>query len=132
MAVKYTDPFGKTPRVKVELSEARKSILAREDWFVEYENVDTRNALAKALEYVDHEGDSIFYDGSEKHGFKVSFDKVLFLVNSRHNGAFKFTVYHKRPSARSWKKWGEHKKPPKGILNVHKKGGRLCEGPPKK
>jgi hypothetical protein len=112
MARKYTDPFGNTPKVKVSLSEARKRILTLDDWFVEYCNVDTRNALSQALELVDHEGDTIFYSG-EKHGFKVTFDKVLFLVNSRHNGVFKFTVYHKKPSAKTWSKWEEHKKTPK-------------------
>ncbi len=131
MAKKYTDAFGKTPLVKASLSEARKRVLALDDWFVEYQNVDTRNALANALELVDHDGDTIFYDGSEKHGFKVSFDKVLFLVNSRHNGVFKFSVYHKRPSVRNWSRWEEQKKPPKGVLNTHAQAGHLGVVPKK-
>lgn len=131
MATKYTDPFGKTPKVRVELSEARRRELALDEWFVEYENVDTRDALARALEHVDHDGDTIFYKGEERPGFKVSFDKVLFLVNSRHNGVFKFTVYHKKPGEKDWREWQEHKKPPKGTLNIHTKAGHLGVVPKK-
>lgn len=125
MAKKHVDGFGNTPKVSVHLSEARKRQLAKDDWFVEYGNVDTRNAVAQALQLVDDDGDSIFYDGKEVRGFKVSLENILFLANSKVNGAFKFTPYHKKPGLRVWSKWEEHKKAPQTILRMHEKAGKL-------
>lgn len=125
MAKKYVDAFGGTPKVRVNISEARRKQLTLDDWFVEYKNTDTRNGLAHALQLIDHDGDSIFYDGREVPGFKVPFASVEFLVNSLHNGAFKFITYHKKPSSKIWQKWEEHKKPPKTILRVQIKAGNL-------
>ena len=125
MAKKLTDNFGNTPKVAVSISEAQKKQFALENWFVEYKNTDTRNAIAQGLELVDHGGDTIFYSG-EKNGFKVSFDQVLFLVNSRHSGVFKFIVYHKKPTEKNWKVWQMNKKAPKQIIALHVQGGKLA------
>jgi hypothetical protein len=125
MAKKVVDGFGNTPKVAVGLSDARRAVLAQDDWFVEYLNTDTRNALAHSLELVDHDGDQIFYDGEIHYGFKVTLDKVLFLRGSRHNGVFKFIPYHKVKHEKNWRKWIEQKKPPKTIVNIHTKAGRL-------
>lgn len=125
MAKKYVDTSGKTPKVKVSLPEARRKILAQDEWFIEYKNTDTRNALTQALELVDHDGDSIFYAGEVVPGFKVSFSQVELLENSLHSGVFKFTAYHKKSGVRVWQKWQGNKKPPQSILNGHIKAGRL-------
>lgn len=127
MAKKLVDPFGKTPSVKTSISEARKRVLANDDWFVEYLNVDTRNAIAQGLELVDHRGDTIFYDGSVRYGFRTSFNDVLFLVNSLHNGVFKFAPYHKEKHEKNWRKWLMHMKAPQSILTSHTKEGRLTK-----
>lgn len=125
MSKKFLDNFGKTPRVATALTEKQKQELALDDWFVEYTNTDTRNAIAQGLQLVDHDGDSIFYDGAPHQGFKVSFNDALYLVNSRHMGVYRFIVYHKKPHARVWRVWEMNRKPPKAILNVHSKEGRL-------
>jgi len=125
MAKKSVDNFGRTLKVQTPLSEARKRKLALDDWFVEYLNTDTRNAIAQALELVDHDGDQIFYDGEAHPGFKVTLAKVLFLRESRHNGVFKFIPFHKNPSERNWHKWIEQKKAPKTVVTGHKKTGNI-------
>ena len=126
MAKKLVDGFGKTPKVASALSELQKKAFRLENWFAEYTNVDTRNALAQGLQLVDHEGDSIFYDGGEHPGFKVTFDQVLFLVNSRHDGVFKFIVYHKKPTERVWQVWQMNRKAPKEAIKKHVRTGHVA------
>lgn len=124
MGQKFLNSLGKTPEVASALTEAQKNKLALEDWFVEYTNTDTRNALAQGLELVDHGGDSIFYAGV-KHGFRVSFDQVLYLVNSKHMGVFKFIVYHKTPNERIWHVWQMNRKAPKETIKKHSRAGNI-------
>jgi hypothetical protein len=97
-------------RVKVAAVATPEKQLALDDWFVKYENVDTRNAIAQGLKLVDHEGDEIFYQGTNIPGFRISFSNVLFLVNSRHNGVYKMIFCHKKPGERVWRRWEENKK----------------------
>lgn len=125
MAQKFLDNFKKTPKVATALTEMQKRTFAHDDWFVEYMNTDTRNALAQGLELVDHEGDSIFYAGEARHGFKTSFNQVLYLVNSKHMGVFKFIIYHKRPTDRTWHVWQMNKKAPKETIQKHSRTGHI-------
>ncbi len=113
------DPNKKSPstlRVKIGTLATDEKILALDDWFVEYKNVDTRNAIAQGLKLVDHDGDEIYYDGKCIPGFRVSLDQVLLLVHSRHNGVYKFIAYHKKPSDKNWAKWRESAKTAKETL----------------
>ncbi len=98
------------PKKTTTLSPARKMVLRQEEWFVEYHNTDTRNAIAQGLGLVDSAGEEIFYDGNTHHGFQVSFDQVLFLVRNRPNGVFKFTAYHRPKGTKTWAIWREHQK----------------------
>jgi hypothetical protein len=105
-----------TLRVKIGALATDEKMLASDDWFVEYKNVDTRNAIAQGLKLVDHDGDEIYYSGKLVPGFRVSLDQVLFLRSSRHNGVYKFIAYHKKPSDKNWMKWAESKKTAKEAL----------------
>jgi hypothetical protein len=120
MAKKLTDAFGKTPRVRVSLSDADKRRLGTHEWFIEPLNDDTRNAIAQSLQLVDHEGDTIRYGGDEKHGFKTDLTRVLFLHNSEAGGTFKFTPYHRAtPGRGDWSIWKKGKKtPPERVRNM--------------
>ncbi len=128
MGQKFLDGLGKTPKVATALTEAQKRVLARDEWFAEYTNTDTRNAIAQGLELVDHGGDSIFYSGAERHGFKVSFDQVMYLVNSKHMGVFKFIVYHKTPNERIYHVWQMNRKAPEETLKKHSRTGHVKSG----
>lgn len=121
MANQYRTNLGTVPQSKTTLTEARKRVLALDEWFVEYLNTDTRNAIAQGVEAFDGQDDAIFYDGESHHGFRLSFEKVLFLVNSSNNGVYKFIVYHKTKGENLWRKWKENKKSPKEIVNANKK-----------
>lgn len=116
MAKKLVDGFGHTPQVQTNLSPITIARLSKEEWFVEYHNIETRNAIASALNLVDHDGDKIFYNGKEKDGFKIPFEKVLFLRNNKHGGVFKYTPYHKESRNVPWKEWREGRKPPSERL----------------
>jgi hypothetical protein len=110
-----------TLRVKIGALATDEKMLASDDWFVEYKNVDTRNAIAQGLKLVDHDGDEIYSDGKCIPGFRVSFNQVLLLVNSRHNGVYTFTAYHKKPSDKNWVKWKESAKTAKEAIVGYKK-----------
>lgn len=125
MAKKVLDGFGKTPKVASTLSEFRIRRLAEDDWFIEPTNTDTRNALVQGLELVDHGGDSINYKGDTVHGFKVPFSYVLFMVKSKNNGVYIFTVYHKSHNRKDWRRWQLHMKYPKAIVTSYVRGGKL-------
>ncbi len=120
MAKKLIDGFGKTPRVKVSISEADMRRLSTHEWFIEYLNIDTRNAIAQALGLVNHEGDQIFYGGREVHGFKVDMKHVLFLYNSIASNTWKFTPYHRPvPRQGNWSIWKMGRKaPPERLRNM--------------
>lgn len=118
MASKKQGPFGAPAQVRVSITEADKRRLETHDWFVEYLNDDTRNAIAQALQLVDHEGDQIFYNGREVHGFMVTLDKVLFLHNSVASNTWKFAAYH-REGRKPWVQWkGGRKSPPERLRNL--------------
>lgn len=125
MAQKFLDGFGKTPRVVTELTEFQKRQLRSDKWFVEYTNTDTRNAIAQGLELVDHDGDTIFYDGRTLHGFKIDFDKIMFMMDSKSNMVYEFVVYHKKPTDQNWAKWRLNMKAPQEILNKHVRSGHV-------
>ncbi len=120
MAKKLTDAFGKTPRVRVSLSDADKQRLATHEWFVECLNDDTRNAIAQSLRLVDHDGDQIYYGGREVHGFKVNLDRVLFFHNSVASNTWRFAAYHREtPGRGQWSIWkGGNKTPPERIRKL--------------
>lgn len=128
MAKKYLNGFGKTPKVAVHFSDTQLEILSKDDWFIEYKNTNTRNAIAQGLKLVDHDGDSIPYQGEPIDGFKVSWRDTLFLLRSRLNGAYQFDAYHKKPSDKDWHKWQMNAKPPKAILTRHTRNGKLTRG----
>jgi hypothetical protein len=123
MAKKFVDNKGKTPLMVTAISEARKRILMQEQWFVEHKNANTGTALAQKLGLVDDPGDQIFYNGKALNGFRVSFDTVLFLVESRNNGVYDFAVYHRDRAEKNWTEWQEYKKPPKSVVTAHRKSG---------
>lgn len=110
MAKKITDAFGKVTAVKVSLTESDRRRLGTHEWFIECLNEDTRNAVAQSLELVNHDGDTIFYYGKMRHGFKTPFDHVIFLHNSTASGTWKFTAYHRVTKNQQWTEWKGGKK----------------------
>lgn len=106
-------------KMRIALPELKEAELLQHEWFVEYKNTDTRNAIAQGLELVDHGGDSIFYNGTGIPGFKVTFNQVLFLVASRPDGVYKFTVYHRALGTKNWAQWKENTKTAREVITKY-------------